>query len=64
MVIHIQFFNRSTKYVSNIFISDGNLTNDLLNEFEKLTDTYHLKEKKAMFRSKVKWIENGEKATK
>jgi len=31
---------------------------------KELKDIYDLKGKEAMFRSKVKWIENGEKPTK
>ena len=45
-----------------------NLNDEILTEFEafknELNQFYSTKGKKAMFRSKVKWVEQGEKPTK
>ena len=48
--------------------SNQNLDGDILMEFEnlknELTEIYSVKGKEAMFRSRTRWIENGEKPTK
>ena len=48
--------------------NNQNLDDDILTEYQnlkkELTEIYHTKRKEAMFRSKVRWIENGEKPTK
>ena len=48
--------------------NNENLDNDILMEFEnlkkELTEIYSVKGKEAMFRSRTKWIEDGEKPTK
>ena len=48
--------------------NNQNLDDDILTEFQnlkkELTEIYHTKGKEAMFRSKVRCIENGEKPTK
>ena len=48
--------------------NDTNLNGDILTEFEalksELNEIYSTKGKEAMFRSKVKWVEQGEKPTK
>jgi len=50
--------------------NNENLDNDILMEFENLkkelpvTEIYSVKGKEAMFRSRTKWIEDGEKPTK
>ena len=45
-----------------------NLNDEFLTEFEarknELNEIYSTKRKEAMFRSKVKWVEQGEKPTK
>ena len=45
-----------------------NLNDEILKEFEalknELNEIYSTKGKEAMFRSKVKWVEQGEKPTK
>ena len=48
--------------------NDTNLSGEILTEFEalksELNEIYSTKGKEAMFRSKVKWVEEGEKPTK
>ena len=48
--------------------NNQNLDDDILTEYENLkkdlSEIYHTKGKEAMFRSKIRWIENGEKPTK
>ena len=48
--------------------NNGNLSDNVLNEYDNLKtevkEIYDLKGQEAMFRSKVKWIEYGEKPTK
>ena len=48
--------------------NNQNLDADILMEFEnlknELTEIYSVKGKEAMFRSRTRWIENGEKPTK
>ena len=50
--------------------NNQNLGDDILTEYQNLkkeliiTEIYHTEGKEAMFRSKVRWIENGEKPTK
>ena len=48
--------------------NNQNLDGDILMEFEnlknELTEIYSVKGKEAMFRSRTRWIENGEKPTK
>ena len=48
--------------------NNQNLDGDILTEFEnlknELTEIYSIKGKEAMFRSRTRWIENGEKPTK
>ena len=52
----------------NVEVNTLVVTDDILTEYEnlkkELTEIYHTKGKEAMFRSKVRWIENGEKPTK
>ena len=48
--------------------NETNLNDEILTEFEalksELNEIYSTKGKEAMFRSKVKWVEQGEKPTK
>ena len=48
--------------------NNGNHSDNILNEYNnlktELKEIYNLKGQEAMFRSKVKWIEYGEKPTK
>ena len=49
-------------------LNSTDLNDEILTEFEKLknelNEIYSTKGKEAMFRSKVKWVEQGEKPTK
>ena len=50
------------------YCNDTNLNDEILTEFEalknELNEIYSTKGKETMFRSKVKWVEQGEKPTK
>ena len=59
---------RKLKELDTEICGNQNLGGDTLMEFEnlknELTEIYSVKGKEAMFRSRTRWIENGEKPTK
>ena len=59
---------RKLEELDTVICNNQNLDGDILMEFEnlknELTEIYSIKGKEAMFRSRTRWIENGEKRTK
>jgi len=58
---------RKLEELNKEICNNENLGDDILMEFENLkkgTEIYSMKVKEAMFRSRSRWIENGEKPTK
>ena len=65
---HETVIQRKLEELDEEICNNQNLDDDILTEYEnlkkELTGIYHTKGKEAMFRSKVRWIDNGEKPTK
>jgi len=59
---------RKLEELDTVICNNQNLDGDILMEFEnlknELTEVYSIKGKEAMFGSRTRWIENGEKLTK
>ena len=65
---HETIIQRKLEELDTEICSNQNRDGDILMEFEnlknELTEIYSVKGKEAMFRSRTRWIENGEKPTK
>ena len=68
LLVHSRSFLANQKARNAIVGAENLLNGDILMEFEnlknELTEIYSIKGKQAMFRSRTRWIENGEKPTK
>ena len=65
---HETIIQRKLEELDEEICNNQNLDDNILTEYQNLkkewTEIYHTKGKEAMFRSKMRWIENGKKPTK
>jgi len=65
---HETNIQRKLEELDTVICNNQNLDDDIFMEFENLkneqNEIYSIKGKEAMFRSRTRWIENGEKPTK